>query len=196
MNNFITRLTPQHPHHQVLAKVPACLVIPQSSLAVLVYQGVNSAQFLVVRGFAVFFSCSTSRGNPAMLAIQVQIFWMKHFNMTLLQLVFQSTYCSGLIFFNHADLSASSAVIRLSGSNSSIRSNKSKAEDGIKQNSSRKRRRCNLFGFNVWKSGNLMTEGHTAGVGVPQTRDILSSCINSVFACKNISYSSQWVLCI
>lgn len=94
----------------------------------------------------------------------------------------KKTYWSGLTFFSQFDLSASSAVIRLSGSNSSILSNKSSAGPGINTKSSRSRRRCCFFGFSVWKNGNLMTVGQTAGVGVPHSRDIISSWAISTLA--------------
>jgi hypothetical protein len=94
-----------------------------------------------------------------------------------------NTYFSGQIFFNHADLRASSAVIRFSGSSSNILSSKSSAVEGMKENSSRNRRRCGFLGFNVCHNGNLITDGHTAGVGVPHKFEIISSCINSTLPC-------------
>lgn len=94
------------------------------------------------------------------------------------------THCSGLIFLSQGDFKASSAVILLSGSNSNILSKRSNAEAGINTKSSRKRLLCSLFGFRVWNSGSLITDGQTAGVGVPHTLDILSSCIISALACE------------
>jgi hypothetical protein len=95
-----------------------------------------------------------------------------------------NTYFSGQIFFNHPDLRASSAVIRFSGSSSNILSSKSSAVEGMKENSSRNRRRCGFLGFNVCHNGNLITDGHTAGVGVPHRFEIISSCINSTLPCS------------
>lgn len=96
------------------------------------------------------------------------------------------TYFSGQIFFSHADLRASSAVILFSGSNSNILSNKSSAVEGMKENSSLNRRRWGFLGFSVCHNGNLITDGHTAGVGVPQRFEIISSCINSTLPCPRI----------
>lgn len=92
------------------------------------------------------------------------------------------TYCSGLIFLSHGDLRASSAVILLSGSSSNILSRSSSAEVGMNTKSSLILLRCNFFGFKVWKRGNFITEGQTAGVGVPQSLEIISSCITSALA--------------
>lgn len=88
------------------------------------------------------------------------------------------------MFLSQGDFSASSAVIRFSGSNSSILSSKSNADFGSNLKSSRNLRRCNLLGFSVWNKGSFITEGHTAGVGVPHKRDILSNCIISALACN------------
>lgn len=86
-----------------------------------------------------------------------------------------TTYCSGLTFLNHVDFSASSAVILLSGSNSSILSNKSNAGVGINMKSSRSLLRCTFFTLSVLNSGSFMTLGQTAGIGEPHTLDIVSN---------------------
>lgn len=92
------------------------------------------------------------------------------------------THSSGLIFFSHGDRSASSAVMRLSGSKSSILSSRSSAGAGMNSKSSRRRRRCVFFCLRVWNRGSLITFGHTAGTGDPQIFDIVSSCAISALA--------------
>lgn len=89
---------------------------------------------------------------------------------------------SGLIFLSHGDRSASSAVMRLSGSKSSILSSRSSAGAGMNSKSSRRRRRCVFFCLRVWNRGSLITFGHTAGTGDPQIFDIVSSCAISALA--------------
>lgn len=103
-------------------------------------------------------------------------------NFDQLQKKIQVTHCSGLMFFSQDVLRASSAVILLSGSNSNILSNKSRADAGMKMNSSLIRLLYSFFGFKAWKRGNLITEGQTAGVGVPHSFEIISSCIISALA--------------
>lgn len=87
----------------------------------------------------------------------------------------ERTYCSGSMFLSQAELSAFSADIRFSGSSSSILSNKSRADDGMKIKSSLSRRRYIFLGLNMLNCGKLMTLGQTAGVGVPHSLDIISS---------------------
>lgn len=91
------------------------------------------------------------------------------------------------MFFSHALLSASAAVIRFSGSNTNILSSRSKAGPGINAKSSLSRLLCCFFGLSVCQCGSFITEGQTAGVGVPQTLEIISSCIISTLAWYNDS---------
>lgn len=94
----------------------------------------------------------------------------------------RDAYCSGITFLSQFDLSASSAVMRRSGSNTSMLSSRSSDGIGMKTKSSRSLRRYCFFDLSVWNSGSLMTFGHTAGVGVPHNRDIISSWAGSWFA--------------
>ena len=72
-----------------------------------------------------------------------------------------------------------SAVTRFEGSSVSIWSIKSIASLGNCEKTSRMVRR--YFFIFIWlKSGKLITEGHTAGHGVPHTRLMRSSCWGSL----------------
>lgn len=77
-------------------------------------------------------------------------------------------------------------MIRRSGSSVSILSKRSSAESGIYANSSRSLLRYGFFGCNELKCGSLMTDGQTAGVGDPQSLEIISSCIGSELPWKSV----------
>lgn len=103
----------------------------------------------------------------------------------------QKTHVSGSIFLNHWLLSASSAVILFSGSSVSILSNRSKAESGMYANSSRSLLRYCFFGCSELKCGNFMTFGHTAGVGDPQSLEMISSCSGSELPWKSVFFAKS-----
>lgn len=101
------------------------------------------------------------------------------------------SHLSGSIFFSHWLLRASSAVIRFSGSSVNILSNKSSAESGMYAKSSLNRLRYCFFGWRVLKCGNLMTFGQTAGVGDPQSREIISNWSGSELPWNKVFFAKS-----
>ena len=144
---------------------------------------------VVARAIPSVFACSWAHDSLEMLVSQ-EVADCK--GKTLKKLKNPSkTHVSGSIFLNHWLLSASSAVILFSGSSVSILSNRSKAESGMYANSSRSLLRYCFFGCSELKCGNLMTFGHTAGVGDPQSLEMISSCNGSELPWKRVFFAKS-----